>query len=64
MKIKASFEEIKKQQFVGKYDGKIWATGASRSEMRADFYKSRTELQSFYRLDHQPKYSDLKVEQE
>lgn len=57
---KGEFDRV----FVGKCNGKVWASGKTKAEMRADFYASRAELQGLYKLDHAPKYSDLKVTHE
>lgn len=54
---KGEFDKI----YRGYIDGKLWASGKTKAEMRSDFYASRVDTATFYRLDHTPKYKDLTV---
>ncbi len=47
--------------YKGYIDGKLWAQGNSKSELKADFYASKSELKAFYKMGHSPKYEELTV---
>lgn len=50
------------KSYKGYIDGKLWAKGKTKGELKADFYSSRSELKALYKLDHMPKYNELTVE--
>ncbi len=47
--------------YKGYIDGKLWVTGNTKGELKADFYASRSFTQAIYGLDHAPKYSELTI---
>lgn len=49
------------KSYKGYIDGKLWAKGNTKGELKADFYASRSTLKEFYKLDRLPTYSELTI---